>query len=96
MNLIYTYVISEQTFEPKIVAIEESDGQYYEYSGKISRELISEIQWMGMEDGMDLVKSILIKQTPILVTLEYLVDKYPDTKDQLLPYIRDKKLDELI
>jgi hypothetical protein len=96
VNLIYTYVISEPTFEPKIVAIEESDGQYYEYSAKISRELILEIQWMGMEDGMDLVKSILIKQTSILVTLEYLIVKYPSLKEKLLPYLRDKKLDELI
>ena len=97
MNLIYTSVISETTFAPKILAIEEKDGQYYEYEpAQISRELISEIQWMCVEDGLDIVRTILKNQTPNLVTLEYLVVKYPSLKEKLLPYLRDKKLDELI
>ena len=82
MNLIYTSCISEATFDPKILAIEERDGQYYEYEpSQISR---------------DAVRKILENQTPNLVTLEYLIVKYPSLKEKLLPHLRDKKLDELI
>ena len=97
MNLIYTSCISEATFSPKILAIEERDGQHYEYEPcQISRELISDFQWMCVEDGLDVVRKILENQTPNLVTLEYLIVKYPSLKEKLLPYLRDKKLDELI
>jgi hypothetical protein len=97
VNLIYTSCISEATFAPKILAIEERDSQYYEYEpSQISRELISGIQWMGVEDRLDAVLKILENQTPNLVTLEYLVVEYPSLKEKLLPYLRDKKLDELI
>ena len=61
---------------------EERDGQYYEYEpSQISR---------------DAVRKILENQTPNLVTLEYLIVKYPSLKEKLLPHLRDKKLDELI
>ncbi len=98
MNIIYTSItICEKTFSPLIFSIEERNYEFYEYTpAKVSRELIAELQWVNVEDGMNIVKSILEKQTPKLVTLEYLLNKYEHIKDILLPYIRDKKLDELV
>ena len=43
MNLIYTSIISETTFAPKILAIEERDGQFYEYEPTHNQAIVNSI-----------------------------------------------------
>lgn len=91
-------IVDEQTFAPKLIVIFEEDGEYFEHEPlSLSRELISELSWMGKIEAEEIVYS-LIKQNRIdrkLVSGESLVIKYPSLSSQILPYLRDKKIDYL-
>ena len=78
--------------------IVEENGQFLEYPPtKIHRELISELQWMDVNDGFELVQSFLSSQNiqPVIIDPQDLIIKYPSCKPQILPYLRDKKIDDL-
>lgn len=78
--------------------IVEKDGQFLEYPPTIiNREIISELKWMGVNDGLELVYSFIISENiqPVRIDPEDLIIKYPSCKPQILPYLRHKKLDEL-
>lgn len=99
MNVILCNVIHEQTFSPQIVMIVEKDGQFLEYPPTIlKREIISELKWMDVNDGLELVYSLIISENikPVIRDPEDLIIKYPSCKPEILPYLRDKKLDELL
>ena len=78
--------------------IVEENGQFLEYpSTKINRELISELQWMDVNDVFELVHYILTSQNiqPVIIDPQDLIIKYPSCKQQILPYLRDKKIDDV-
>lgn len=99
MRLIYCSIMDEQTFALKIVPIVEEDCKFYEYKPiGLSRELISDLNYMNKNQVEDIVSS-LIRREEIpnkTITPEYLLKKYPHLSSEILPYLRDKKLDELI
>ena len=99
MRLIYCSIVGEQTFTPKIVPIIEEDGIFSEYVPiGLSRELISDLNYMNKNQVEDVVYSIIRREGVPNKTIapEDLLKKYPHLSSEILPYLRDKKLDELI
>jgi len=99
MRLIYCLIVGEQTFAPRIVAILEENGVFSEYGPlSLSRELIADMNYMNKEQVEDIVYSLIRKgEIPNkTITPEDLLKKYPHLSSDILPYLRDKKLDEII
>jgi len=99
MRLIYCSIMNEQTFAPKIVLIVEENGIFLEYAPlSLSRELIADMNYMNKEQVEDIVYSLIRKEEipNKTITPEDLLKKYPHLSSEILPYLRDKKLDELI
>jgi hypothetical protein len=98
MRLIYCSIVGAQTFTPRIVPIVEEDDKFFEYGPLgLSRELIADMNYMNKEQVEDIVYSIIQKEVPNkIVSPEELLEKHPHLSSEILPYLRDKKLDELI
>jgi hypothetical protein len=98
MRLIYCSVIGEQTFTPKIIPIVEEDGKFFEYKPLgLSREIIPDMNYMNKDQVEDIVYSIIREGFPSkTISPEELLEKYPHLLSKILPYLRDRKLDELI
>jgi hypothetical protein len=96
--LMICSVVDEQTFKPKLIVISEEDEKYFEYEPvSLSRELISQLSWMDKIEVEEIVYS-LIEQNRIdrkLVSGESLVIKYPSLSSEILPHLRNKKIDDL-
>lgn len=98
MKVIFCSTIVE-SHNYKVFAIVDINNSLYLYPPTlILREMIFELQWMDIDEGFGLVLKIMkdrVIQPTKIENFDDLISKYPSCESTILPYLRDKKIDDL-
>lgn len=96
MNILTAMIISEKTMDPQLSILIDDDGIFKKFKIKVSYEFLQEMSRWTKEEGDEYIMGICKddKNSKILSDQE-VYDNYPEFKKQVLPYLRDKKIDDL-
>lgn len=96
MEILYYDVVINFLDKALLTVIFSKNGLFYTYQEYISREYISEI-FMDKDEGDKFIISHIKSKTSNYnnVNPEDILIDYPKLSSIILPYLRDKKLDEL-
>lgn len=96
MNILTSMTISEKTMVPQLYILIEDDGVFKRFTIKLSHEFLQEIKsWTKEEVDQYLIDVCKDDKNSKILSAQEVYDNYPEFRNNILPYLRDKKIDDL-
>ena len=96
MNILTAMIISEKTMAPQLSILIDDECVFKRFRIEISHEFLQEMNSWTKEEGDEYIMCIC-RDDKNYKTLsdQEVYDNYPELKKHVLPYLRDKKIDDL-